>query len=122
MTQVLTLILGGLNLPVQAQLIETTTPLETDIQTLDGTLYTDFIAIKRSWSVLFPNGLCGDDFNAIYAVYRSQYPGEMYLSFFCAALSINTIVKCNISDKNIRWNGNQVDGFSLTLKEKNAIS
>jgi hypothetical protein len=121
MSDLLTIILGGVTLPEQTQLLETTTPIETDVQSLDGSLYTDFINIRRSWSVgLVP--LCRDDFDAIYTVYKNQYTNETYTTFVCAARSINTVVKVNISDQDIKWNGDRVDSFTITLKEQFAIS
>lgn len=117
----LTIVLGGLALPDQAQLVETTTPIEVDIQTLGGTLYTDFTAYRRSWSALLPP-VCRDDFNAIYAIYRAQYTNGTYTTLVCAALGISTIVKVNISDQDLHWNGDQIQAFSLTLKEQIAIS
>jgi hypothetical protein len=121
MSEKLTIILGGFILPDQTQLLETTIPNETDTRTLDGTLYTDFIGINRSWLVaLLP--LCRDDWDALYAVYRSQYTNETYLPLVCAARDIDTIVKMNISDQDIKWNGDRVDDFSVTLKEAYAIS
>lgn len=121
MTERLTIVLGGLVLPDQAQLIETTLPNEIDTATLDGSLYTDWISISRSWLVALPP-LCSDDFNAVYALYRSQYTHETYLTLLCVARGINTIVKTNISDQDIQWNGDRVNAFTLTLKEAHAIS
>lgn len=121
MSQKLTIILGGVTLPDQTQLIETTTPNETDIQTFDGTIYTDFRNVRRSWAAsLLP--LCRADYEAIYGVYMGQYTNETYVSLVCAARGINTVVKVNISDQDIKWNGDQVDAFTLTLKEQHAIS
>lgn len=117
----LTIVLGGLTLPHQASLIETSTPKDADIETLDGTLHTDFTGFKRSWNVtMLP--LCRDDFNALYAIYRSQYSGETYLTFVCEALGIDTVVKASLSDQDIRLNGDRVQGVSLTLREQHAIS
>lgn len=121
MSEKLTIILGGVTLPDQTELVETTTPNESDVQTLNGSLYTDFVNFRRSWSVgLLP--LCREDFESIYAVYLSQYQLETYIPFVCAARSINTVVKVNISDQDIKWNGDQVQAFTLTLKEQHAIS
>lgn len=121
MTDKLTIILGGLTLPDQTQLIETTKPNEIDVVTLDGSLYTDFTNVSRLWSATFLP-LCRDDYEAVYNLYRSQYSGETYLTLICAALDINTIVKANISDKDYQWNGDQVKDFGLTLREAYAVS
>lgn len=121
MSEKLTIVLGGVTLPDQTQLVETTTPNETDTMTLNGDLYTDFVNYRRSWAVsLLP--LCREDFEVIYAVYTGQYANESYVTFVCEARDISTIVKVNISDQDIKWNGDQVDGFTLTLKEQHAIS
>lgn len=121
MTPKLIALLGGVQLPDQTQLLETTTPNEADVMTLDGSLYTDFVNLMRSWTIGFPY-LTQAEFDPIYELYKSQYTNETYLAFEVDQLGITTIVKVNISDKDIHFNGQQVYGFSLTLKEAYAIS
>lgn len=117
----LTVELGGLLLPVQASITETTTENATDTVTLDGTLYTDFINIRRSWAIVFiPMSLT--TYQAIYNVFFSQYQNADYLEFICSALGIDTFVRVTISDKAYDNNGTLVNGLTLTLSEQYAIS
>lgn len=125
----LSVILGGLTLPDQVQLIDTSTDNAVDVRGLDGTLWTDFTDgyYTRSWTVAFDT-LPIATWNSIMALYRGQFENETYLIFVVAALGINTTVRLTISPAYYQWNGNQVgDGTqsnypTLTLQEAVAIS
>lgn len=127
MSNLLTIVLGGLTLPDQVELIETPTPNAIDVRTLGGDLYTDFINYYRSWTAAF-DALDSDTWNAIMALYKSQYENETYLLLDVAALDLSTTVKLDISPAYYQWNGSQVgDGTSsnyptLTLTEAFAVS
>lgn len=126
-TPILTIFLGGFKLPEQVNLIETPTPNAVDVRTLGGNLYTDFINYYRSWTIAFDQ-ISISNWNAIETLYKNQFEHETYLTFVCAALGINTIVKLDIGPKYYQWSGTQVgDGTqtnypTLTLTEASAIS
>jgi hypothetical protein len=123
----LTIYLGGVLLPDQIWLIESTTPNAADVRTMDGSLYTDFINYYRSWTIAFDQ-ITGATWNTLMTLYKIQYENETYLTLECDALSINTIVKLDVGDKFVTWSGNMVgDGTqqyypTLTLQEQSAIS
>ncbi|RDH76342.1 hypothetical protein DVS77_21550 [Mycolicibacterium moriokaense] len=117
----LIIILGGLTLPDQTELQETTDPNEGEVRTLDGSLHTDYVNLIRSWGISFPQ-LSRTDYDNIYDVFKDQYENEAYTTFVCDALSINTVVKVKISSRNVTWNGDKAENVSLTLEEVNAIS
>jgi hypothetical protein len=117
----LAVILGGVTLPSETGFIETTTPNEAENESLDGTLYTDFINNKRSWEVDFmPISLT--IYNTLHALYMSQYETEAYLTLQCDAIGLSTIVKASIGTASYQCNGNSVEGFSFILKEEFAVS
>lgn len=112
-----TIILGGVVLPFYSELKETTKPNETDIVTLGGNLYTDFINNRREWVVSWEN-LKREDFDIIYALYTRQYQQSSYLMLQIDAYNIYIPAKINISQKDIKWNGSIYKNFSITLKEQ----
>lgn len=108
-------------LPLYSSLTEQTDPQETDNTTLDGTLYTDFVNNRRAWRVAWDK-LKAADYDIIRTIYNQQYQYEMYAKYTIPEYGISNRMKMNISDRNIRLNGEIVEGFSITLKEQYAIS
>lgn len=112
---------GTVELPLYSSLKEMVDPNETDNTTLDGTLYTDFVNNRRSWMVGWEK-LKAADYDTIRALYDEQYQYEAYHTFVLPEYGISAPMKINISDRNIRLNGEIIEGFSITLKEQYAIS
>jgi len=108
-------------LPLYSTLTEQTDPQETDNTTLDGTLYTDFVNNRRAWRVGWDK-LKASDYDIIRAIYNQQYTYEGYAKYTIPEYEVSTQMKMNISDRNIRLNGEIIEGFSITLKEQYAIS
>lgn len=127
MSDLLTVVLGGLTLPDQVELIRAITPNAVDVRTLGGDLYTDFIDYYAGWTIAFDQ-LDIDTWNSILALYRSQYETGAYLAFEVTALSINTVVKLDIAPEYFQWSGQKLgDGTqqnypTLTLQEAYAVS
>jgi len=48
---------------------------ESDNQTLDGSMYTDFIGLNRSWQIKWPR-LLDTEYDAIRALFNPQYTNE----------------------------------------------
>lgn len=115
------IIVNGTVLPLYSTLKEDVTPNETENVTLDGTLYTDFINNRRSWVVGWEK-LKAADYDVIRALYMAQYNTESVPIVQIVEYGISAPMKMNISDRNIRLNGEIIEGFSLTLKEQYAIS
>lgn len=112
---------GTVELPLYKSLKEIVDPNEADNVTLDGTLYTDFVNNRRSWNVGWEK-LKAADYNTIRALYNEQYQYEAYHTFELPEYGITAAMKINISDRNIRLNGEIMEGVSITLKEQYAIS
>lgn len=113
--------LGGQELPKPTTFVRTLDPNETDNLTLGGTLYTDFINNRREWQVSWKL-MTVEDYQIIHDLYMAQYANEAFHVLDFDAYSITEPVKINISDQNIRFNGNFVENFHITLKEQYAIS
>lgn len=107
-------------LPLYKTLRETTTPSETENVTLDATMYTDFVNNRRSWVVGWEK-LKAADYDRVRALYDLQYAYRALHTIEIPEYGISAQMKINISDRDIRLNGEIIEGFSITLKEKYAI-
>lgn len=96
-------------------------PNESDNQTLDGSFYTDFIGLNRSWQVSWPR-LTDTQYDAIRALFNSQYTNESYLHLEIPFYSIDTTAKLEISAKDIRWDGCYIYDFSIVIIEAVSVS
>lgn len=94
---------------------------ESDNQTLDGSMYTDFIGLNRSWQIKWPR-LLDTEYDAIRALFNSQYTNESYLHLEIPYYSIDTTAKLEISAKDIRWDGCYIYDFSVTIIEALSVS
>jgi len=112
---------GTTELPLYSTLKEMIDPNETDNTTLDGTLYTDFVNNRRGWQVGWEK-MKAADYDIVRAIYNDQYKYEAYHTIELPEYGITAAMKINISDRNIRLNGEVIEGVSITLKEQYAIS
>lgn len=112
---------GSVDLPLYSTLREMVNPNETDNQTLDGTIYTDFVNMRREWQVGWEK-LKAADYDTIRDIYEEQYQYEAYPTIEIPEYGVTAPMKINISDRNIRLNGEIIEGVSITLKEQYAIS
>lgn len=100
---------------------EVLNPNESDNKTLDGSLYTDFIGLNRSWQIKWPR-LTDTQYDAIRALYDYQFTNETYLTLEIPYYSIDTIAKLEISAKDIKWDGCYIYDFSVTIIEAVSVS
>ena len=123
MSKDMTIVIGGVTLPKPSTFKRSYIPNETDIETLGGGLYTDFINNRREWVIGWKNLLEDTDFEAIKSLYFDQYQNETYPLMTFEAYSIEDVpVKMNIAEQNIKLNGTIVENFLITIKEQYAIS
>lgn len=112
---------GTTILPLYKTLSEKLDPIESKNVTLDGTLYTDFINNRRSWVVGWEK-LKAADYDIIRAIYNRQYTSENIPIVFLVEYNISAPMKFEISDRNIRLNGEIIEGVTVTLLEQYAVS
>lgn len=108
-------------LPLYSTLKEQVSPIESEQVTLDGSMYTDFTANRRAWVVGWEK-LKAADYDTIRALYNAQYANEAIPIVEIPEYGITAPMKLDISDRNIRLNGEIIEGFTLTLKEQYAVS
>lgn len=122
MSKDMAMVLGGRLLPKPSTFKRTLIPNETDITTLGGTLYTDFVNNRREWEVGWKLILEDTDYDTIQELYLEQYENQTYHILQFDAYGIYTPVKMNISAQKIKYNGTLIEAFTITLKEQYAIS
>ena len=115
------IIIDSTVLPLYSTLKEQTSPIESENVTLDGTMYTDFTSNRRAWVVGWQK-LKAADYQTIRALYDAQYTNEDIPLVEIPEYGITAPMKIVISDRDIRLNGEIIEGFSITLKEQYAIS
>lgn len=116
-----TMYLGGLRLPNYATLKEITEPNVAKNVTLDGSLYVDFYNNRRKWEISWKL-LKAAEYDAIRAKYNLQFSSQTMLQFVVDPLGLFVPVFISINEKNIKWNGQLIEGFTITLEEQYAIS
>lgn len=113
--------LDSVLLPVPTRFVQVSNQNATDNQTLDGTLYTDFVNVNRVWEVEWHN-LCQDDYDTLYAMFFDQFSTFTYPLLEVPYYNVSVPVKVNINDKDIYWDGNMIKSIKVTLREQYAIS
>lgn len=116
-----TMYLDGLRLPDYGALKEIINPNIAKNVTLDGSLYVDFYNNRRSWEISWKY-LKPAEYNAIRAKYDRQFSQQTMLQFVVDPLGLFVPVYISINEKNIKWNGQLIEGFTITLEEQYAIS
>ena len=116
-----TMYLGGLRLPDYGTLKEITEPNVAKNVTLDGSLYVDFYNNRRKWEISWKY-LKAAEYDAIRAKYNLQFSSQTMLQFVVDPLGLFVPVFISINEKNIKWNGQLIEGFTITLEEQYAIS
>jgi len=114
---------NGINWPsLHAPFIEIPIENATDIITLDGTMYTDFINERRQWKLHW-SVLESNQYNIIKTAYRSQFLNESYLTVDIPFYGINgVLMRMFLNEKNIRNAGDCILGVEVILTEKRAIN
>jgi len=116
-----TMYLDGLQLPNYATLKEITQPNIAKNITLDGSLYVDFYNNRRVWEISWKY-LKAAEYDALRAKYNLQFSSQTMLQFVVDPLGLFVPVFISINEKNIKWNGQLIEGFTITLEEQYAIS
>lgn len=120
-TKDMSIIVDSTVLPLYSTLREQNSAIESENVTLDGTMYTDFTSNRRAWVVGW-NKLKAEDYDTIRALYNAQYSTESIPLVEIPEYGVTAPMKLVISDRDIRLNGEIIEGFTLTLKEQYAIS
>lgn len=117
----MSIIVDSTVLPLYSTLREIPTAIESENVTLDGSMYTDFTANRRAWAVGWEK-LKAADYDTIRALYNAQYANEAIPIVEIPEYGITAPMKLVISERDIRLNGEIIQGFTLTLKEQYAVS
>ena len=113
--------LGGVVLPLYAEITDTTEPNLSKNISLDGTLNIDFYNTRRSWTIKW-NYLTAAEHDSIRALYDNQFLSSSLYTFWIPSVDLAVPVFINIKDKDIKWNGKMVEDFTIVLEEGYGIS
>jgi len=114
--------LGSLVLPkLEVPLTQGTIENATDVETLDGNIYTDFIRQKRQWTISY-SYMSESEYNSVRAYYDQQFVDFKYplLSIDFYTIS-NLPVRMYMNDKNIINNCADVRDVVLTFRESRQL-
>lgn len=113
--------LGGVTLEVPTvPFLDKPVENATDVVTLGGDIYTDFISRRRKWSLRWAV-LSDTQYNALKAVYDLQFTTFTYPTFLMPYYSINTPVRMEINDKDIRMDGCQIRNVQIELTQQSGF-
>lgn len=114
------LYLGNITLPKYTTFREIPNENASENRTLDATLKVDAINQIREWEVGWKL-LTAADYAPVRAKYDDQLANQVLHYFGIPAYSINTQVYMTINERQIKWNGNLIEGCAIRLKEINAV-
>lgn len=95
------------------------TPIEkaTDVEVLNGDVYTDFTAQNKKWEMGWAS-LTEDEYEAIRAIYDAQFTSLQYPTLTIPYYSVDHVpVRMYINDKDIWNNCGSIQGVQITLRE-----
>lgn len=121
MSKDMRIIVNGTVLPLYSTLKEQLDAIESENITLDGSMFTDFTSNRRAWAVGWEK-LKAADYDTIRALYNAQYATETIPIVQIPEYGITAPMKISLSDRNIRLNGEIIEGVTITLKEQYAVS
>lgn len=110
--------LNGVDMPpIEVDFINTPTENATDVVTLDGSLYTDFISQNYGWTFNY-DSLTQAEYDVLRAVYDSQFTLYTYPELTIDYYSLeDQPVRMYINEKNI-WNHcGSVQNVQITFRE-----
>jgi hypothetical protein len=114
---IITATLNGSAMPtIQRDFLNTPKENATDIQTLDGNLYTDFVSVEHSWTFNY-RSLTQDQYNVLRAIYDSQFTLFEYPLLSIPFYSLEDApVRMYINEKNIWSNCGDVQNVQFIFR------
>lgn len=115
--------LGGVSIVGQTvPFIENLLEGSSDLVTLGGVQYTDFLYQRRGWTINY-EVLNEADYNAIRAVYDAQFTDYEYPDFTCSYYGVtNSSVRMYLNDKVIEKDGCRIRQISIRVIERSPIA
>lgn len=113
----ITAVLNALELPrIEVEFVHTSGENAVDIETLDGSLYTDFVSQEYTWMFNY-DSLTEAQYNAIKAIYDSQFTLYEYPTLTIDYYSVDEVpVRMSINPKSIIDNCGTVQGVQLIFR------
>lgn len=108
-------------LPYPSDFTRVFKPNDQTNQDLSGDINTRFLNNQRSWKLVWSN-LKKADYQIIQNLYLQQYAAAAFPVMQFDAYSLYVPVKLEMSDHDIKYNGEIIGNLTLILKEKYPIS
>lgn len=103
--------------PIQLEFINTPTENATDVVTLDGSMYTDFVSQNYSWEFNYES-LTQAQYDTLRAIYDSQFTTFEYPLLSIPFYSLeDQPVRMYINEKNIWNNCGSVQNVQFIFRE-----
>ena len=114
----ITATLNGDDMPaIEQDFIATPVENAVDVQSLDGTLYTDFASEQREWTFSYES-LTEVQYQAIRDKYDLQFTDYVYPTLSIPHYSLSNMpVRMYINEKNIWNNCGDVQGVQIKFRE-----
>lgn len=116
------IVLGGITLPIYAQLEEQPSQMISKQRTMNGTLVVDTFANIRAWLVTFEI-IDYATWQAIDNLIKTQFAGS---GAFITLTATNPTISANVwitpGNAILRWQGSWAEGYTLLLEEQNAVT
>ena len=113
--------LSGELMPKFSSMQEIVMPNAKEILTLDGTLYVDFVNVRRGWKFGFKL-LKAEDYKKLRDKFDAQFNTPIFHYVTIPEYDIYQKVYMKINDKNIKYNGSIIEGVEVELYEQYAVS
>lgn len=112
---------GTLNLPpFEVGYKEKKIENATDVQTLDANIYTDFINLKRQWTITYDN-LDKATYNIILGYYQRQFTLFKYPTFAVSFYGFTVATRMYMNDMEVWDNCGSIQNIEITLRESNQL-
>lgn len=103
--------------PIELDFIDTPIENAVDVETLSGSMYTDFTSIQRAWTFNY-DSLTETEYNDLRAKYDAQFTAYQYPTLSIPYYSVaDKPVRMYINEKSIWKHCGDVKGVQIRFRE-----
>lgn len=114
----ITATLNGNPMPtIQRQFLRTPIDVAVDVVPLSNDMYTDFFPNRRSLWTFNYESLTKAEYDALKAVYDSQFTANDYPTLVIPFYGVNIVARMTINEQDIWNNCGDVQGVQITFRE-----
>lgn len=117
----ITVYLNQTALPDFTDITETTPPNVSEVLSLDATLNVDFVNYRRSWKLTW-NLISFENYTIIKNIWKGQFSSKAFPHLLIPTYGVSAPAYVKMSDSDLKFSGQWVEGFSIEILEQDAIS